>query len=122
MMLFFQMEARKDYSVEQKEQFLALHDFNEKQLDYFQTLFHNVTDHLEEIDRILDKHTYKWRVDRMAKVDLAVLRLALGEILYMDDVPAAAAIDEAVKLGKKFGGEDSFKFVNGILGKIVRDI
>ena len=58
----------------------------------------------------------------MAKVDLAVLRLALGEILYTNDVPTAVVIDEAVKMAKKFGGEDSSKFVNGILGKIERDI
>ena len=121
MMLLFQMDARKDYSEKQKEQFAAEHEIGMTQMDYFQTLCRLVIEHLEEIDHTLNKYTQKWHTNRMAKVDLAVLRLALGEIWYMDDAPTAAVIDAAVRIAKKFGGEDSSKFVNGILGKIVRD-
>jgi N utilization substance protein B len=56
----------------------------------------------------------------MAKVDLAILRLSAAEILYLEDVPDSASINEAVDMAKKFGGDDSGKFINGILGKVVR--
>ena len=56
----------------------------------------------------------------MAKVDLAITRLAMGEVLYMDDIPDAVAINEAVDMAKKYSAEDSRKFINGVLGQIVK--
>jgi N utilization substance protein B len=56
----------------------------------------------------------------MAKVDLSILRLSAAEILYLSDIPDSASINEAVEMAKKYGGEDSGKFINGILGKVVR--
>ena len=74
----------------------------------------------EEIDRILDDASVGWKTDRMSRADLAILRLGVYELLFDESIPAGVAINEAVLLVKKFGGDDSFSFVNGILGKVQR--
>lgn len=74
----------------------------------------------EEIDRILDDASVGWKTDRMSRADLAILRLGVYELLFDESIPAGVAINEAVLLAKKFGGDDSFSFVNGILGKVQR--
>ena len=75
---------------------------------------------LKEIDSLLDKTSVGWMTDRMSRTDLTILRLGVYELLYDDSIPAGVAINEAVLLAKKFGGDDSSSFVNGILGKIQR--
>jgi N utilization substance protein B len=62
-----------------------------------------------------------WKIERIAKVDLAILRLSIGEIMYMD-IPVSVSINEAVELAKKFGTDDSAKFINGVLGKVSREM
>lgn len=72
-------------------------------------------DHRDEIDRHLELQTAHWRFDRLAAVDRNILRLALFELLHNQDTPAAVVIDEAIEVAKKFGAEESPKFVNGVL-------
>ena len=74
---------------------------------------------LSELDRMLNEKATGWTTARMGKVDLAILRLALYEILYDDKVPAPVAINEAVEIAKKFGQDESPSFINGILAKFV---
>ena len=73
------------------------------------------------IDEELNQISSGWKVSRMSKVDLNILRLAVYEMKYDEDVPVRVAINEAVELSKKFGGDDSSSFVNGVLGKIARE-
>lgn len=115
------MEARNDYSLKIKENFFAEYKVTDGQQDYVDRLFSAVTNHLKEIDEKINQYAEKWNTKRMAKVDLAVTRVALGEMFYMKDIPVAVAINEAVDLAKEYGTEDSKRFVNGILGKIARD-
>ena len=72
----------------------------------------------EEIDSKINIASEKWTVDRMAKVDAAILRLMVFETVYDEDIPSGVAINEGIELAKKFGGEKSPKFVNGVIGKI----
>ena len=72
----------------------------------------------EEIDALLNETSNGWKTKRMSRVDLTALRLAVYELKYDKDVPTGVAINEAVELAKRFGGETSGSFVNGILGKI----
>ena len=81
-------------------------------------LVSGVSGHLEEIDAILGEVSENWVVSRMPFVDRNILRLSTFEIFYGGDVPASVSINEAVELAKTYGGEDSSKFVNGVLGKI----
>ena len=85
------------------------------------TKYANVQSRLDEIDRMLNETSEGWKTSRMGKVDLSVLRLAVYELLYDPDVPTGVAINEAVEMAKKYGGEDSRGFVNGILGKIAKE-
>lgn len=66
--------------------------------------------------------TGKWKIERLNKVSLGIMRLAVYELKYLDDIPANVTINEAVELSKKFSGEDEYKFVNGVLGAIARDL
>lgn len=78
-----------------------------------------ITEHLEEIDDSINRNSRTWKTGRMPKVDLAIMRLALGEIRSADDIPVAVSINEALNLAKKFSGEKSSGFIHGILGSII---
>lgn len=91
--------------------------------DYAETLVRGVVEHFEEIDGRLAATSENWALDRMPVVDRAILRLAVYEMSYVDEVPVSVAINEAVELAKAYGGEDeSSRFVNGVLGRIARMI
>jgi N utilization substance protein B len=76
--------------------------------------------HMEEIDKLIEFHTTGWKKERIARVDLAIIRLAIYEIVFNNEVPDSVAANEAIELAKKFSTEESGSFVNGILGKIIR--
>lgn len=120
MQLLFQMEMQNEYNIEHKNRFINEYMDGSNQIDYFNQLFDLIIKRLPEIDEKIESCSENWKINRMAKVDLAIMRLSAAEILYMDDVPDSASINEAVDLAKKFGGEDSGKFINGILGKVAR--
>ncbi|WP_165445375.1 transcription antitermination factor NusB [Bacilliculturomica massiliensis] len=120
MQLLFQMEMQNDYGPSQKERFMEEHMKDKDQSDYFNKMYELTAKHLSEIDALLEECCDRWKKERLAKVDLAVLRLSICEIRYMDDIPNSASINEAVDLAKRFGGEESGKFVNGVLGRVVR--
>ena len=77
-----------------------------------------LNEHLDEVDRRIVSASENWTMDRMPVVDRSLLRLAACEMCYVDDVPVSVSINEAVNLAKEFGGENSPRFVNGILGRI----
>ena len=82
--------------------------------------FQAIVEKLDEIDRMLSEVSSGWKLNRMAKVDLTILRLAVYEMHFDDDIPLKVAINEAVELAKKFGGDDSPSFVNGVLAKLAK--
>ena len=89
--------------------------------DYAIALIKGVEEKMGDIDARLEESSDNWSVSRMPVVDRSILRIAVYEMLYVDDVPVSVAINEAVELAKAFGGEDeSPRFVNGVLGKIAR--
>ncbi len=90
--------------------------------DYGRDLALAVYDRRGDLDLVLGTVARNWSVARMASVDRNILRIALYELLYEDAVGDAVAIDEAVRLSKVFGGDDSFSFVNGVLGRLQRDM
>ncbi|KJS00702.1 MAG: nitrogen utilization protein B [Peptococcaceae bacterium BRH_c4a] len=78
------------------------------------------TEHLSEIDDTIAALSRDWNIERLARVDRNIMRMAIYEILYRDDIPFSVTVNEAVELAKTFGSEDSGKFVNGVLGKVAR--
>jgi len=81
-----------------------------------------VQDHHEDIDRLINDNLDNWTLERIAKTDLAILRTAVAEMLYVDSIPVSVSINEAVDLAKKYGDERSYAFINSILGKISRSL
>jgi len=120
----FKMLFRKDFheSSELNEQielyFESLEEPIDKDLEYLTERFHNIIDKLPQIDTIISEASVGWKINRMGKVDLAILRIAVFEIKFDDDIPTKVAINEAVEIGKTFGGDASGSFINGILAKI----
>ena len=99
-------------------------DNNGVQVDRELALFiaRGVTENLESIDKIIESCAPEWPIIQIAKVDLEVLRIAIFELYIAHNVPPKVAIDEAVELAKEFGGENSSKFVNGVLGTVVKEM
>lgn len=95
-----------------------LEECSEKDRTYILDKYKNIVDKLEEIDAAIGEASKGWKVSRMAKVDLALIRLAVFEMKYEEDVPVKVAINEAVELAKQYGTDDSPAFVNGVLAKL----
>ena len=93
---------------------------DEKQMAYIRTLTAMSRDRAEELDERIDRYAKGWKSERISRTARAILRIALCEILYMDEVPAAVAINEAVELDKKFDEPETVAFVNGVLGGFMR--
>lgn len=85
-------------------------------------LIHYTDEHRQEINDVIGAFAKKWDTKRISKVSLSVLQLAIAEIMQFDDIPVSVTINEAVELCKKYGGEDDFAFVNGILGSYVKTL
>lgn len=96
-------------------------ELSDNDVKYAEEVIKGTIEKLQHIDQLIQSNITGWTKDRIVKVDLAVLRLALYEILYRDDIPAGVAINEAIELAKKYSTEESGNFVNGVLGKIARE-
>lgn len=119
MQMIFQMDAQNDYTENAKEIFLRSFPIDGKGEKYFNEMYTVVSGNLDKIDSIIDKSSSNWKSSRMAKVDLAICRVSVAEMMFKQDIPDAVSINEAINLAKKFGTESSQKFVNGLLGKAV---
>ena len=93
---------------------------DEAQLDYIRRLITLIGENRETIDGYISRYAKGWKIERISRTALAILRCALCEILYMDDIPDAAAINEAVELAKGYDEPDTVAFVNGVLGGFMR--
>ncbi len=89
---------------------------------FAKTLLSATENNIESIDNLIVENSRGWGIQRLPKVSLAVLRLAIGEMLYVDDVPCGVSVNEAVELVKKYGSTDDASFVNGLLGTIAKSL
>ena len=118
--LLFRIEFNQKEEMAQQETFFFEDDENqasEKESVQISEKVNKILEKLEEIDKSLNERAKGWETDRMGKVDLTILRLAVYEILYDEEIPTGVAINEAVELAKKFGQDSSPAFVNGVLAK-----
>ena len=93
---------------------------DEKQMKYITELVNGIRDHASELDGYISRYSQRWKISRISKTALCVLRCALYEILYMQDIPASASINEAVEMAKKYDEPETVSFINGILGSLAR--
>jgi len=98
----------------------AIENVTEGNSDPFLTeLVTRTYSHLDHIDTIIKKYLIKWPFDRLGHIDKAIMRLAVGEFLYFDEIPVKVTLNEAIEMAKIFGDDDSRRFTNGVLSKIV---
>ena len=118
--MLFQIEINDpaDMPDHLKYYFETLDDAADRDKKYIREKYEAVFRHVPEIDELLNENAKGWKTARMNKVDLTILRLAVYEMKWDEDIPNGVAINEAVELAKRFGGESSSSFVNGILGKL----
>ena len=118
--MIFGLEFSENEQInEQLELYLdQLVDVQEKDYDYILEKAKGIAGKVAEIDQIINENTTGWKTSRMNKVDLSILRLAVYEMKWDEDVPVKVAINEAVELAKRFSGEEGPAFINGVLGKI----
>lgn len=96
-------------------------NIDHRDIDFARQLVAGTLERLPELDAEISRLSRDWRLERIAAVDRSILRMALYEILYDEDIPCNVTINEAVEIAKKFCGEQSGKFINGILGKVVEE-
>lgn len=113
-----QFNSQEEMTEQLAMYFDTLEELEEKDQTYMEEKYKNVLEKLSDIDEMLNEYSKGWKTSRMNRVDLTALRLAVYEMKYDEGVPVGVAINEAVELAKRFGGETSGSFVNGILGKI----
>lgn len=119
----FQLNQQGDNKGEMMEHLLNAIPECEDNLGYIQSVINGVDEKQSELDELISQHLKKgWTLRRISKVALSILRLAVYEMKYVDDVPQKVAINEAVNLAKEYGGEEDAKFINGILGAIAKDM
>jgi len=122
MQMLYQMEFRKG---DDHDEQLALafeeseREFTTRDKAYIEDVIHGVHQNLAELDEIVESNAKGWKITRLARIDLSILRLSIYEIKYRDDIPFTVSINEAVELAKKYGTDDSGSFINGILSKAV---
>lgn len=112
--------CRKPYSDETTDGLCRMMDVPDASRDYFLDLVKGVFEHFEDIDRCISDTSSNWKLSRMSTVDRNIIRIAVYEMLYKDDIPASVAINEAIEIAKKFGTEKSGPFINGILDSIYK--
>lgn len=118
--LLFRVEFNSPEEMQEQVRlfFENLGEIEDRDRDYIQQKYAHIIEKLPEIDALLGDAAEGWKVSRMGKAELTILRLAVYEMKYDEDVPVGVAVNEAVELSKKFGGDESPVFINGILGKI----
>ncbi len=120
--LLFRVEFNQKEELAQQESFFFDDDENrmtEEESAQISEKFNRILVKVEEIDEAINEKAKGWSTSRMGKVDLTILRLAVYEMRYDEDIPDGVAINEAVELAKKFGQDSSSAFVNGVLAKFV---
>ena len=120
MELFFGMTCSKDTVEEAVETFIDNYegDIQELDLTYIKKALIGIENNKEAIDEAISSNLQNWKIDRISKVNLTILRLAAYEILFDEEVPRSVAINEALEITRKYSDEKSVSFVNGVLDKI----
>lgn len=120
--LFARSLGGEDTWEEVLEQSQARDELSDEDKTFLENEVFGVERHQEELDGLIGGYAKGWNLNRLAKVDLTLLRMGLFELLYLPEVPVGAAINEAVELSKRYGEDKSYSFINGILGTAAREL
>ena len=122
--MLFRIEFHEGMEMEEQMQLFLEEEeeISKEDSEYIRNKYENIVEHLEEIDASVNEKAKGWKTSRMAKVELSLIRLAVYEIQYDEDIPAGVAINEAVELAKSYGADKASGFINGILASVVKEI
>ncbi|MDD6154762.1 MAG: transcription antitermination factor NusB [Eubacteriales bacterium] len=118
MKIIFEMEAQNTFNTEDEEKVLA--KAGSEQGKYCKDILESFVTNKDSIDEIIQNNSTGWKLKRMPKTDLATLRLAVTELLYVKDIPVAVSVNEAVDIAKMYGTEQSAGFINAVLAKVIK--
>lgn len=116
----YQIEITGDPSAGAVDLFLQHFEGTSATKEFARRLVSGVVSQGAEIDRIIEQSTENWRLARLAKVDLVILRMATYELIFCPDIPTTVSLDEAIEIGKRFGSADSATFINGVLDQVAQ--
>jgi transcription antitermination protein NusB len=114
----YQIEITGDASAAAVDLFLSHFEGSAQAKDFARRLVSGVVSQRPDIDRLIEECTENWKLARMAKVDLLILRMAAYELIFCPDIPLNVSLDEAIEMGKRFGTGDSGSFINGVLDQL----
>ena len=121
MQLVYEMIIKNEFSLAGYDYFLENNPEEPAQDPYVRQVLSQVIDKHEAVDELIRSYAIDWEMERIARVDLAILRVALAEMQNMEDIPSYVSVNEAIEMAKKFSTENSSSFVNGILGTYLKD-
>lgn len=124
MKLLFEMSINKENHEYILEIFKENTDLNLKDIDmdYVKKVLNGVEENIKDIDNNIEKYLINWKLYRLSKIDLAILRICTYEIFYEKEIPGKVSVNEGVELAKKYSEEKSFQFINGVLDRMIKDI
>ncbi len=118
----YQIDFRKEPVSDLKKFYLEKYPLDDEDLPYFNMLVDGVCEKADELDAVYSKYLKDWKQSRLPKIDVVLFRIAVYEMLHMEDVPVNVSINEAVVLAKRYSTEDSKGYINAILGNIGKDL
>ena len=123
MKLLFEMSINKENYEDIIENFKEHTDVDLQEIDmsYITKVLAGIHENGKEIDKNIEKHLIKWKLNRLSKMNLAILRISTYEILFEDDIPDKVSVNEGIELAKKYGEDSSPAFINGILAKMIKN-
>ncbi|MDD4189355.1 MAG: transcription antitermination factor NusB [Eubacteriales bacterium] len=121
MKLLYQSEFHNEGISKVKNEIFEESASSESEKAYIGQVFSGVFEKKAELDAVIESHLKGWKINRISKVDLSILRTAVYEIKFIDEIPISVSINEAIELAKKFSTAESASFINGLLSSIVKD-
>ena len=121
MKLLYQMEINDDFSQDAIKVYFENNSFKLDENEYINEVIKGINDNIEKIDSFIEKYSTGWKIKRIANIDLAILRIAIFEMIFKEDIPHQVSINEAIDVAKKYSTEESSKFINGLLGTFLKE-
>ncbi len=118
MKLLYQLEIQREDKEEQMQAALNDDALTENDKEYIKDVIEGVLKNTSHIDKVIEKYSKGWKINRIPKVDLSILRLSIYEVSFRNDIPFNVSVNEAVELAKKYSSEEAGSFINGILAKV----
>jgi N utilization substance protein B len=120
--VLFQLNITKQEAIKALSQFQEHFSSDGEADEFLKRLVLGVLEHRQELDRLIEQYSENWRLDRINIIERNILRIALFELLYCEEIPPKVTINEAIDLGKRYGSGDSGGFINGILDRIQNEV